>query len=1006
MKRLALTNLGLRFPWLVLGIVLAAVLLFGSRFPGVRFDNDPENMLAEDEAVRVFHHKVKDTFNLYDFVIVGIVNTEHPDGIFNVETLRRIDTLTRRLLSLRRGADGHPEVLAGADATTYRALDLRPSSGFAKALNVAFRHDPHALFREDGSSAIIAREIISPSVVDNIKQAGLGSLKIEYLMEDVPQTREEALVIRDDAMSNPLYKGTLVAEDEKAICLYIPIAAKTYSYNVANLVRALTQDWDGDDQVHITGLPVAEDTFGVEMLVQMATSAPMAGLAIFVLLLLFFRRVALIIAPMLVAIVSVICTMGLLIGLGFDVHIMSSMIAIFLMPIAVADAVHILSEFYDVYPRFQDRKQALRHVIGHLYMPMLYTSLTTMAGFGSLATTPIPPVRVFGLHVAFGVGLAWVLTMAFVPAYIMIFVSSRSLHKLCESPADAGACEVRNGPLDRFLRVLGGATYRRARLILGIAAAVTAVSVAGVMRIEVNDNPVKWFTPRHPVRVADRVLNAHFGGTYTAYLTLKADPNAAPTCRDKVAAMRAAAAERFGAAMPRALEAFRAELDGIEAALCNVETCDPERCFAKLAEEARRIDEDALASWYALADTLNYLEADQLTLPALFTALDAVAEADPADRAALRDALTDGEVRRGEALREAALAVCDRYTALSFARFVQEMRTELSAPPFKQPDVLRYVETLQRHLEGIGVVGKTSSAVDAVKKAAYELQYTAPAAGAAPEDAAAIDARNRARFAVPDSAAAVGQVYIQLEGMKKKDSLFHLVTRNYAEANVWVQLTSGDNRDMQAVVDAVARVMAAQPPPVALEAQWAGLTYLNVVWQDKMVRGMFASLISSFVVVLVMMMVLFRSPLYGVLSMIPLSMTIVFIYGLIGWVGKDYDMPVAVLSSLTLGLSVDFAIHFLQRAREERKRYGSWREACAPMFREPAMAISRNAITISIGFTPLLLAPLVPYKTVGFFLATIMAASWLATLFVLPALLTVLQRFAFKDKTSEEDETA
>jgi len=65
------------------------------------------------------------------------------------------------------------------------------------------------------------------------------------------------------------------------------------------------------------------------------------------------------------------------------------------------------------------------------------------------------------------------------------------------------------------------------------------------------------------------------------------------------------------------------------------------------------------------------------------------------------------------------------------------------------------------------------------------------------------------------------------------------------------------------------------------------------------------------------------------------------------------------------------------------------------MFRDPARAITRNAITISIGFMPLLLAPLVPYKTVGFFLATIMAVSWLATLLLLPALLSLLKKWAF-----------
>jgi predicted RND superfamily exporter protein len=107
-------------------------------------------------------------------------------------------------------------------------------------------------------------------------------------------------------------------------------------------------------------------------------------------------------------------------------------------------------------------------------------------------------------------------------------------------------------------------------------------------------------------------------------------------------------------------------------------------------------------------------------------------------------------------------------------------------------------------------------------------------------------------------------------------------------------------------------------------------------------------------------------------------------------------MPAAVLSALTLGLSVDFAIHFLQRARELQQHSGSWAEAIRQLFKEPAMAISRNAIVISVGFTPLLVAPLVPYRTVGFFLATIMAVSWLATLLLLAAMVTMLQRYLFR----------
>ncbi len=1005
MKQNFLTDFSLRRPWLVLLLTLLSTMLFAVQFPKVQFDNNPENMLDKDEHVRVFHHEVKEKYALYDFVIVGIVNEDHPDGIFNVETLGRIDRLTEQLLHLRQNDQGLPEVpprvdQAGSNSQEPEVIDLRATGLWQTLLNSAFSHDPNRLFDERGQSVIISRELIAPSVVDNLKQDQLGSLKLEYLMESPPQNRAEAMVIRRDAMSNPLYAGTLVAEDEKAICLYLPIKDKTFSYTVANLVRALTSDWPEEDQVYITGLPVAEDTFGVEMLVQMATSAPMAGVVIFILLLLFFRKLSLVIAPMAVAIVSVISTMGLLIGLGFDVHIMSSMIAIFLMPIAVADSVHILSEFYDSYPRYRDKAETLRSVIKHLFRPMLFTSLTTMAGFASLATTPIPPVQVFGLHVAFGVGVAWLLSMTLIPAYVMVVVPQKSLESLVTS---AEGDDVAKGPMNRILVALGRFSTLRRKPIVGAALLLVAIALYGISTIRVNDNPVKWFTPDHPVRVADEVLNRHFGGTYTAYLTLQASNPGQSDFAEQAIQLKAEVETRFMAAFPAETGRFLTELQALQDRFASAPGSETRKAFAELAQIAAEIDIEMLSSWYELADAINYFSTEALTWERFSVDIAGIKGVHADDLEALLSALAGQQGLTGEELISAALAICDQYTSRSFADFVYAMEAEMTAPLFKQPEMLNYLAGLQEALAGHAEVGKSTSVVDALHKANYELKFMIPPAGLNEVELAAYEERNRGHFAVPESAAAVSQVYVQLEGMKKKDSLFHLVTRDYQEANLWVQLTSGDNQDMEQVVALVDDYLATHPSPTSLKAEWAGLTYINVVWQDKMVRGMMVSLAGSFVVVLIMMTLLFRSLLFGVLAMIPLSVTITMIYGIIGLVGKDYDMPVAILSAMTLGLSVDFAIHFLQRSRDLHRELGSWQAASLQMFKEPARAISRNAIVIAVGFTPLLLAPLVPYRTVGFFLATIMAVSWLATLFILPALLTFWEKAACGDKKAIAD---
>jgi hypothetical protein len=131
--------------------------------------------------------------------------------------------------------------------------------------------------------------------------------------------------------------------------------------------------------------------------------------------------------------------------------------------------------------------------------------------------------------------------------------------------------------------------------------------------------------------------------------------------------------------------------------------------------------------------------------------------------------------------------------------------------------------------------------------------------------------------------------------------------------------------------------------------------------------------------------------------------TLVFVYGGIGWIGKDYDMPVAVLSSLTMGIAVDFAIHFIQRTRQILKRFDTWDEIMNHAAGEPSRAIARNAVVIAVGFTPLLAASLRPYVTVGTFMILIMAFSGLATLTGLTATLEQIGPF-IKPSTQGEDQ--
>jgi predicted RND superfamily exporter protein len=589
------------------------------------------------------------------------------------------------------------------------------------------------------------------------------------------------------------------------------------------------------------------------------------------------------------------------------------MIPIFIMPIAVVDSVHILSEFFDEYQRRKDRKATIEHVMGHLFKPMLFTSLTSSAGFASLAFTPIPPVQAFGLFVAIGIMLAWLLTILFIPAYVMMIKES-SLTNF--GSREHVTPETDKSLLNRHLRWIGRTSSGSPWLVIAFNFLVMAVGVSGILMIQVNDNPVKWFKKNHEIRIADKVLNQHFGGTYEAYLVLSGkDQEMTP--------------QQAADWLTRYLDQRLVESPAIREMVLN-EILEA----TAISTTGTELTDKLAIAWEKEIDKVP--ADDDIAYDRWSTALDGL-----------------------ERLRN---------------------RKEI----FKRPDLLRYISELQSFMSERGDVGKSNTVSDVVKKVHQELFAGDPN-----------------HFTIPETVNGVAQTLISYQNSHKPDDLWHLVSPDYSKANIWLQLKSGDNKDMERVVRDVQQYFKDNPPPVSLAYDWAGLTYINVVWQDKMVNGMLKSFLSSFVVVFLMMSFLFRSPLWGLLAMIPLTFTIGIIYGVIGLIGKDYDMPVAVLSSLTLGLAVDFAIHFLQRTRMTMVKTGDWAVTVREMFEEPARAISRNIIVISIGFTPLLFAPLIPYQTVGIFLAAIMLYSGLATLWMLPALLTVMQKWIFSKERQE-----
>ena len=329
-------------------------------------------------------------------------------------------TVVLLAMFVRVQVDTDPESMLSADAPV-RVLneEIRTTFGTRDMVVVGVFSDESLVTAPDIDAAVVFHDAIG--AVDGVSEDTMISVRTA-IPAGGPQTDTAAQAIADQISVDPLLAGNVLSADGDTFAFFVPLDDKSDAVPVSDEIDRLLDESPelAELERHVAGLPLAQEAFGEQMFVQMAVFAPMAGLAIFVLMLVFFRRVVLVGPAMLLALLSVIWAMGFLIGSGNTLHIMSSMIPIFLMPIAILDAVHVISEFFDRYGRLRDRRAALRTVYDELAGPIAFTTLTTVVGFAALALTPIPPVRVFGVFVAIGVAVAWLGTLTILPAVLML----------------------------------------------------------------------------------------------------------------------------------------------------------------------------------------------------------------------------------------------------------------------------------------------------------------------------------------------------------------------------------------------------------------------------------------------------------------------------------------------------------------------------------------------------------------------------------------------------------
>ncbi len=159
---------------------------------------------------------------------------------------------------------------------------------------------------------------------------------------------------------------------------------------------------------------------------------------------------------------------------------------------------------------------------------------------------------------------------------------------------------------------------------------------------------------------------------------------------------------------------------------------------------------------------------------------------------------------------------------------------------------------------------------------------------------------------------------------------------------------------------------------------------------QMIVQGQVVSLSISLVVIFVMMTIVFRSVVGGILSIIPLSSAIVMVFGMMGYLNIELNVATAMLSSIMIGVGVDYTVHFLWHLRDHIQEGEDLDTAIYSTLRISGKGIIFNALSVIIGFTVLTISSFLPVYFFGFLIVMSISMCLFGALAILPALVSWL----------------
>ncbi len=460
-----LLNKLLNYGWVTMLVIFAISVYFVIEMKdNTRMETDLDEYMPKDHPAFVYSDKAESWFNIKDGIIIALENKK---GVFNTETLDTLKKLTKRFQK-------------------FKEID-----------------------KDDVTSLYTADNIIGTE----------DGMDVRPFYKRTPKSAEKLKQLKENVLNNEMVFGRLVSYDTTVTVIIAEIGDDVFTQDFYDHILKTAKASETEDiKIYVAGRPIVEGTMALLGPADMKRMVPIVILVIFIVLFITLRSLKGTLITLGVVFISTIWAFGLMAAVNIPIYAVSTMIPVMLIAIGVADGIHLYSHlqvYIDHNPK-ASKREATQDMLKYLWKPVVMTSVTTAVGFISLLTSQVYPVKYFGIFTAFGVMMAMVFSLVFLPAGIMIFGLPKA--RPIDHSEDKGG-HSHSKLANSFAKWVIEKKYVS---ILGTIV-IVVLSLIGMQKIWINSSFLEKFEKDSEIVQTDKFINEHFGGTSTLNLILDAE---------------------------------------------------------------------------------------------------------------------------------------------------------------------------------------------------------------------------------------------------------------------------------------------------------------------------------------------------------------------------------------------------------------------------------------------------------------------------------------------------